>query len=796
MLTNHIKLAWRNLKTNPMFSVINILGLSLGLAITILLFLFITYERSYDTDYANRDDIYRTLVQTNESYDNEVYCTSPAALAPALKADIPEVKYAARMLKHDFGKTAFIKVDEVSFLEKELYWCDPELLTIFSMPFVKGDVSKALSRPNTVTLSQSTAKKYFGSSDPIGKTITVDNDKELEVTGVFEDFPGNSTLHCNAIASFSSSWAAKNPSWGNSSFETYIQLNENASAAATERQMQVVLDKNVDREGQWFSLALQPLAKVHLYSADFSNSYSNRIGDIDEIQNLSFLALLILVIACVNYMNLMTARSQKRAKDVGINKTLGATSKNMIFRFYAETGLITFIALVIGVLMAVAAVPIFNLITEQQLDVSLLLSGELFFALAMFWVVTTLFAGSYPAFYLSSSSAKAILNPEFKGSKGIITIRKGLVVLQFAASVILIVGVIVIYQQLQFMQSQKLGYDPENTVAISIMGIQEKEKARTLVQELKSLTNVSETALAQGFPSNTVSGRMLFKSSTDENGMQIRTNRADATAIDLLKLKLLAGKNLPLLKQEGDTLVDVVLNKKAIDYLGYTLEEAIGKKVIIGGFRGNASIIGVIDDFNFESLHQPIGGYAFHNARTEPKSFALVRFSSASLSSILTQLESKFKQVAPDLAFEYVFLDKNLERLYAQERKTATMGLIFCGLAIFVACLGLFGLAAFTAEQRKKEIGVRKVLGATVMNITQMLSKDFVKLVLVALTVGFPAAYLLMNDWLQKFAYRINIEWQTFLIAGVAALLIALFTVSFQSIRAALMNPVKSLRSE
>ena len=796
MLANHIKLAWRNLKSNSMFSIINILGLALGLAITILLFLFITYERSYDTDYVNKDHIYRTLVQTDESYDNQILATSPAALAPALKADIPEVKYAARMLKHGFGETAFIKVEEANFLEKELYWSDPELLTIFSIPFLKGDSSIALNRPNTVTLSESTAKKYFGNTDPIGKSITIDNDKELEVTGVFKDFPGNSTLHCNAIASFSSSWAAKNPTWGNSSFETYIQLNENASAAATELQMQVVLDKNVDKEGQWFSLALQPLKEVHLYSADFSNSYSNRIGNIDEIQNLSFLALLILIIACINYMNLMTARSQKRAKDVGINKTLGASSKSMIIRFYAETGLITLIALVIGIVMAVLVIPIFNMITEQELNISLLLSFELLLGLAIFWIVTTLFAGSYPAFYLSQSSAKAILNPEYKGSKGIINIRKGLVVSQFAASVILMVGVIVIYQQLQFMQSQKLGYDPENTIAISTAGISKKETAATLIQEFKSLSSVSETALAQGFPGISVSGRNLFKNDNDENGTQIKTNRVDAEVIQLLELNLLAGKTLPRIKQEGDTLIDVVLNKKAIDYLGYTPVEAIGKKVQINGFRGKVLVAGVVDDFNYESLQQPIGSYAFHNAKTENKSFALVRFSSASLSSIIGQLESKFEKVAPDSAFEYVFLDKNLERLYAQERKTATMGLIFCGLAIFVACLGLFGLAAFMAEQRKKEIGVRKVLGATVLNITQMLSKDFVKLVLVALAIGFPVGFWLMNDWLQKFAYRINIGWETFVIAGISALLIALFTVSFQSIRAALMNPVKSLRSE
>lgn len=796
MIKHHIKLAWRNLKANRLFSVINILGLSLGLAITILLFLFISYERSYDTSHSNGDAIYRTLVKTDESYDNQVLCTAPAALAPALIADIPEVKYAARMFKHGFGETAFIKIEETNLLEKELYWCDPELFSIFSIPFLKGDPSTALNRPNTITLSQSTAQKYFGNIEPIGKIIKVDNDIELEVTGVFEDFPSNSTLHCNAIGSFSSTWAAKKPSWGNSSFETYIQLNENTSVAATELQMQAVLDKNVDKDGQWFSFALQPLKEVHLYSSDYVNSYTNRIGDIKEIQNLSFLALLILVIACVNYMNLMTARSQKRAKDVGINKTLGASSKSMVVRFYAETGLITFIALVIGVLLALAAIPIFNIITEQQLNISLLLNVELFVGLLIFWIFTTLFSGSYPAFYLSRASAKAILNPEFKRSGGIVNIRKGLVVLQFAASVILIVGVLVIYEQVQFMQNQKLGFDPENTVAISTMGIQNKEKTTTLLQEFKSLSIVSETAMVQGFPGVTGSGRNLFKSSNDENGMQIRTNRADAETIAILQLKLLAGKTLPKNKQKGDTLVEVVLNKKAIQYLGYTPEEAINKKVLIGGFRENASIVGVVDDFNFESLHKPIGNYAFHNAKTERKSFALVRFSSASIGGVIDQLESKFKKVAPDSAFEYVFLDKNMERLYAQERKTATTGLIFCGLAIFVACLGLFGLAAFMAEQRKKEIGVRKVLGASVMNITQMLSKDFVKLVLVALVIGFPIAFWLMNDWLQKFAYRIDIGWDTFVIAGVAAMLIALFTVSFQSIRAALMNPVKSLRSE
>ncbi len=796
MFKNHFKVAWRSLKTNKMFSFINVFGLSIGLAITVLLFLFITHERSYDTMHGNREHIYRILVNTQESYNNEVLCTAPAAAAPAFQEGLTAVSKAARMLKHNFGETAFIRIGNENFLEKELYWCDPELFQVFDIPLLQGNSTTAIERPNTVVLSKTASEKYFGSSNPIGKTITIDNNKELEVTGIFKDFPGNSTLHCNMIGSFSSTFAAKKQSWGNSSFETYVLLNPKASVTTVESQLQTILDKNVDKAEQWYSFSLQPLNQVHLYSADYVNSYTNRIGDIDQIRNLSFLALLILLIACVNYMNLMTARSEKRAKDVGINKTLGATSGNLIFRFYAETGLITLIALGMGLLFASFAVPIFNAVTEQQLNISELVRPELIVGLIIFWLLTTLIAGSYPAFYLSRSSAKAILNTSQKNAGSVISIRKGLVVLQFAASVILVVAVMVIYQQLDYLQNKKLGYEPENIVAISTAGIRGAEKSDALLQELKTLGNVKEVAMAQGFPGITVSGRMLLKNDNDESGMQIRTNRIDAEAIDLLKLNFLAGKSLPKVKLEGDTLIDVLLNKKALSYLGYTPEEAIGKKVLIGGFGNKASIMGVVNDFNFESLHQPIGAYAFHNAKTEPKSFAMVRFTGTSVSGMMSRFESVFKKVVPESAFDYVFLDKNLEQLYAQERKTAIISSIFCVLAVFVACLGLFGLAAFTTEQRKKEIGIRKVLGASIFSVAKMISKEFVKLVLVAMIVGFPIAFWVMDDWLKDFAYRISISWWTFAAAGSLALVIALLTVSFQSIKAALMNPVKSLRTE
>ncbi|WBU90510.1 ABC transporter permease [Cellulophaga omnivescoria] len=795
MFKNHIKIAWRGLKMDKMFSALNILGLSIGLTIAILLFSFISFEKSFDKQYKSYSDIYRVLVNTTgDAFDKEIMATAPAAVAPALKEELSAVKYAARMLQHSFGETAFIKANNNNFIEKRLFWCDQELFSIFDTKFIKGDPASAITRPNTVVLSKSAAEKYFGTIDPMGKTIKVDDKTELEVTGVFEDFAKNSTIDCNLIASFSSTYFSKEPSWSNSSFETYVQLKDNASKVASENQMQQILDKNVDKQGQWYTLSLQPLSEVHLYSKDYTSTYTSRIGSISEIKNLSFLALLILLIACVNYMNLMTARSQKRAKDVGINKTLGASSKSLVGRFYAETGLLTLIALCIGVVLSIAIIPIFNTITGASIDYKFLMAPSFIIGVCIVWLVTTLVAGSYPAFYLSGFSPSAILKSANRTVSNAV-IRKALVVFQFTASVVLIVGVLVVYQQLEFMKNKDLGYKPQNVIAVSTAAIKTYNKKQALANEVKKLSSVIEVGSAQGFPGMDVSGRSLHKNDQDENGKNIQTNVADASVLEVLQLKLLAGKTLPSVKQEGDTLVDVVLNKKAITYLGLTPEEAIGKKVDMQ-LGDNATIIGVVDDFNFESLHKPIGAYAFHNSRFEGKPYLLVRFNSASVANTMRQLESAYNKVATDSSFDYTFLDKNMEQLYEQDRKTAKVGLLFCLLAIFVACLGLFGLAAFTAEQRKKEIGVRKVLGASVLGITQMLSADFLKLIAVSIIIAFPVAYIIMQKWLETFAFRISIGWLVFFVAGMCAVIIALITVSFQAIKAATANPIKSLRTE
>ncbi|WP_178983778.1 ABC transporter permease [Winogradskyella helgolandensis] len=794
MIRSYIKIAWRSLKTNRLFSIVNILGLSIGLATTLVLFLFILHERSFDSMYANKDKIYRVLLNTTED-DLETWTGSPSAVALELEANIPDIAEAGRLLKHDFGGTAFIKAGNEVFTEKKLFWSDAAILDMFDVEIVKGEGSEVLNIPNTVLLSERTAKRYFGNENPIGKTLTIDDVDVVEVKGVFKNFPENSSLDFNVVAPFLMQNAAKNPTWDNASFETFLLFNSaSPNVANVEAKIQDILDKNVKKDEQWYNFSLQPLEQIHLYSSTYKDSYIERNGDINQIRNLTALAILILVIACINYMNLITARSQKRATDVGINKTLGASVRDIVVRFYIETGLITAIAMVLGGVLAVVALPMFNDIAGKELDISSLFSIEIIVFLVLIWFVTSLISGSYPALYLSRFSPKEALKPSTNKGGVASVIRKGLVVVQFSASVVLIIGVIVIHQQLEYIQNKSLGYNPENVMAISTSAIRGGQANQALVNAFGKLPNVSVVGRSQGYPGMGVSGRSINKPNTDET-MGISTNNSEREVADVLQLKLLAGQLLPKNKQAGDTLVEVVVNKTTVDFLGLSPEEAIGKKVAMQ-LGNNAYIHGVVEDFNFASLHNPIGAYAFHNSSREPKSYLLIRFTNEVLSETISNFENTFKNIAPNSAFEYTFLDKNLELLYEKEQRTANVGLLFSILAVIVACLGLFGLAAYMAEQRHKEIGIRKVFGASVPRIVQLLSMDFMRLVLISLAISFPLAFYVMNQWLQDFAYHITINWTVFAIAGALALVITFVTVGYQAVKAAVANPIKSLRTE
>ncbi|MFP4845420.1 ABC transporter permease [Winogradskyella sp. PE311] len=795
MIKSYLKIAWRNIIGSPLFSSINILGLTLSLAIATLLFMFVHHENSFNTMFSQKDQIYRILTETSESYDNKVYANAPAMVAPTSIDEIPEILDATRFLKHGFGEPAYVSTENSEFIESSLYYADPSLFKIFDLKLKHGFAKSALEKPNTAIVSTSTAKRYFGTDQVIGKILKIDDRLEIEITGVFEDLPKNTTLDGNLYVSFATSFFAKRPTWSNASLETYILTSKSTDEIVLKSKLKDMLDKNVKTEEQWYTIGVQSLDRVHLYSGNIENGYSSRKGSIEQVKSLTWLALLILVIACINYMNLTTARSQKRSREVGVSKTLGASFLNLVTRFYTETGLITAISILLGVCLALICLPMFNQISGKEIPNTLIWSGTFIVSLLAIWSVSTLLAGSYPALYMSSLSAKKILSGGKVGSYWATTIRKGLVVLQFGASTVLIIGVYVIYKQLDFIQNKDLGFNKEQVMAISINGINDENDVQLFQQKLSELPIVSSVGAAQGYPGKSVSGRMVQNPLQDDGGLAVQTNRSEARAIEVMGLRFIAGKNLPENKVQGDTLVEVVINKKIARYLGFTPEEAIGKSIqMLPG--NNEYIVGVVEDFNYASLREPIGAYAFHNMSTERKEYMLAKINFSDLEQSISSIERSFKTVAPNVPFDYSFLDENLEKLYLQEKRTASISMIFSILAVFVACLGLFGLAAFTSEQRDKEISIRKVLGASVSGIVQLLSVDFIKLVVVALIVSFPLAYYVMNNWLQDFAYRIDISWYPFVFTAICAIGIAMFTVSFHAIRAAIANPIKSLKTE
>ncbi|WP_338875194.1 ABC transporter permease [Spirosoma sp. SC4-14] len=800
MLRNYLKIAWRGLMKNRLFTFLNLLGLAAGLAVALLLMLYVTDELQFDKYHTHADRIYRVGLTVTFDGKSMKWASAPNAIGPTLKAEVPGVEQQTRLLHHNFGQTAFVNSGDRKFAEKKLYWADGSFFSIFDIPLVKGNPKTALDGPHKVVLSQATADRYFANENPIGKVLYVDNHDTLEVTGVYENVPGTSTIDADLIGSFASVGWAKELSWSNASFETFLLLSPQVNSAQIDKQLAVLINKHVPKADQWYGAWLQPLTDIHLYSSDITNSNTIRVGDIRQVKILLLLAIVILLIACINYMNLATARAQIRFREVGVIKTVGASMRHLVSRFYLETSLMVSLALVIAISLVIICLPLFNQLTGKQLSYWVLLTPPVWLGLLLIGVIITLVAGSYPAFYLSSFSPKYLLSTTFRNQSGAGLLRRSLVVIQFTASVVLMVSTFIFYRQLQFIQNQKLGYEPTQVLAIMTSGAKDKQQIDALMNDYRTLSSVVDVCRAQTFPGSGGSGRVITKAdnqnTNSSEGMAIKTNRVGAEFLNVLGLKLLAGKTLPALKNEKDTTVQVVLNKTAVDYLGFTPQKAIGQKAhnLFGWDR--AEIVGVVDDFHFESLHQPIGAYAFHNANTEGRPYLLVKTHTAQLSETMRQLERVFQKDMPDSAFEFTFLDEYLNTLYRAEQRTATVVLVFSALAILIACLGLFGLAAFTAEQRTKEIGVRKVLGASVFNIVGLLSKDFLKLVLVAILVAAPIAWYAMNEWLQGFAYRIAIEWWVFVLAGVLAALVAFLTVSFQSIRAALMNPVKSLRSE
>jgi putative ABC transport system permease protein len=796
MFQNYLKLALRNFRKNRIFSIINLTGLAVGLAAAIAVLLYVQDEMSYENCHEKADRIVR--IETAYSYNDNArkLGEAPNVMAPFLKDRLPEAEAVTRVFPNNFSGAANVRAGNNNYAESSMHWADPNVAELFTFRMAAGDAATALTRPNTAMLSASTARRYFGNvENAAGKTIRIDNYKDLEITGVFEDFPEQTHVRFDILGAFQSINFGKpeNVSWGNASFYNFLLLRPGTDRAAVESKIAELVKKDAPADRNAFTFTLKALRDIHLYSAELSSDDLESYGDIGQVRILIGLAVLLLLIACINYMNLATAQSQRRAKEVGLSKTLGANMRHMALKFYIETALLALFGIGGSIVLLWAGLPFFNDLADKQLNTGFLLKPWFWAGIGGIWALVTLVAGAYPAIFLSSFSPLRTLRQSFsKSGSGAGVLRKGLVVFQFCISTALIVSTLIFYRQLNFIRDKKLGYTPEQVVAVDVSSAENREQAQALETELAQLAFVRNTARSQTFPGREGSGRSLSRAS-DDDGDDLTTCRARPEIFEVLGLSLLAGQPMSR-PREGDTITQIVLNRSAVEYLGWTPEQAIGRQ--INADLQNGVVVGVVENFHYGSMHQRIGAYAFHNARTEGLDFLLVKVQTPQLATAMRELEAAFKRTMTGSAFDYVFLDDHLDKLYRREQRMASVALLFAGLAIFIAALGLFALAAFAAERRTKEIGIRKVLGANVAGITGLLAKDFLKLVLIGIACATPVAWWVMERWLSDFAYRIDIQAWMFVAAGAVAITVALLTVSFQSVKAALVNPVRSLRSE
>ncbi len=795
MLRTYLKLSFRNLLKNKLFSFINITGLAIGIAIALLLFLYISNETEFDKHQSNTNQIYRLICNASTNNTNESWGCSPNIAGPTFKEEIPDIKQQVRLVRHNFGDPANVKFDDKKFFENNLYWVDQSITDIFDFKFLKGNKNNALNKPNKAMISESVAKKYFGTKDPIGQTITVDNQILCEVSAVYQDLPNNSSLDAEIIGSITSvDWMNKNLVWSNASFETYFLLDKKAQVEVVEKKINEITKQKIPLEERWFTFSLQPFHQVHLYSENIQNTYIKNTGDKNQVTIVGILVLIILIVASINYMNLATARAQQRFKEVGICKTIGAKRSVLVKRFYIETILLVLFAILVALILLWVAIPYFNQIVETNITIYNLNNKKVLLTSLCTLILIVGISGSYPALYLSSFNPINLFNPNYKTAKFSNKFRQSLVVVQFSVAIILIFCTIIFYKQLSFLQTKKLGFDPKQVISISTSGAESKEQLVSLINEMNNLPFVESVCRSQTYPGKEGSGRNIYKKDNANEVKDITTCRAGSEILNVLDIKLIAGKPYTELKNSSDTNFQVILNKTAIKFIGFTPEEAIGKKIQLIG--SSDEIVGVVEDFNFETLHQPVGAYAFHNAPTEGRPHMLLKVKGEFSADKLEKVKSIFDKVLPNAAFEHLLLNQYINSLYKKESQTTAIGVFFSGLTIFLACLGLFGLSAYMIELRIKEIGIRKVLGASNLNLVRILSQKFVFLVIIASIISFPISYWLMKNWLTNFPFHIDIGINIYTITLATILFTSVLTVAFQAVKAAISNPIKNLRTE
>jgi putative ABC transport system permease protein len=799
MIKNYFKIAWRNLINNKLYSFINIIGLSVGIACCLLIFLYVTSELSFDKFHANATDIYRVALQVNETEKQTKGAATSPIFAPTLSSNFPEIKKAVRIksMKRE------LSYDNKKFYDFTAFYADSTFFDVFSFPMIEGDARTALVEPFSIVLTQSSAKKYFGNEPAFGKNMKLSDTITVMVKGIIEDVPANSHLKFDYLVSRSTILdLVKNDSayiqdyenqWLNLEGFTYILIDSKTDYKVLEGKANALVEKEMTdfkrSTGIWFTVFLQPLTDIHLRSQLEYDLKPSTNSDIKYVYIFSGSALLILLIACSNFINLSTARSLNRSKEIGLRKVVGAGRSQLIAQFLGESVIYVLIACAVSFLFVVVSRPYFNNFTSAPLQ----LSWQILPAYLIVILVVGILAGLYPAMMMSSFAPIKSLKGHIRHSIQDIIFRKGLVIFQFVIAVVLIVGTITIFRQLNYMQDKNIGLNKEQLLQLQMRGA-DVRKARTLISEFTRNANVVSaswnnfsfkqlpyiTLLPEGRPENEITASAVIC--------------ADDRFLETYGIELLAGRNFSK-DFPADNKESFLVNEASVKEFGWkSPREALGKKIEWGGLK-SGKVIGVVKNFNYASLHEEIKPAIIH-IYPNWQGFITLRVKTGDLANTLAGIEDTWKNITSGSPFKYSFLEEDFASLYKSEQNMRSILGVFTFLSILVACLGLFGLASFTIRQRNKEIGIRVVLGASVANITKLISADFMKLVFISALIALPAGWFIMNKWLQNFAYRIELSWTFFLLAALVAVFTALLTVSVQAIRAAVNKPVSNLRTE
>lgn len=810
MFKNYIKIAFRSLKRQAFFTFLNIFGLAIGMAGALLISLYIYDELSFNKMFKDADRIYRIDSDVKFGGAEMLSGESAPPMAAALKSDLSQVETTVRLRK--LGSMLIRKSDaEANTKETNAVYADATFLDFFGIPLLSGNKQIALTEPNTLVLTKTAAEKHFGIEDAIGQTVLLNNNDTYTVTGVINDLPKNSLLrNYSMFLAMSGNPASRENIWGSMNFFTFIKLIPTAKVEDIQGPLQGMLEKymlpwaqtvfpGMNKEafiasGNYIKYHTIALTAIHLHSN--RDTELNPNSTIQNIYILLFIGIFLLVLACVNFMNLSTAHSLKRAKEVGIRKTLGSNKSELIRQFLTESGLIAFISMVLALLLAVVVLPYFNLLSDKAIAIPFL--NPIFWAVLLIATVLLSFlSGSYPAFFMSRFRPATMLKGSGENSAGGAKVRNALVIFQFAISVFLIVSTLVVFQQLRYIQGKDLGFTKDQIVIINdAYGAGTKTKA--LKEEIKKMSQVKSVTMTSFLPTPSSRSNSSFfweGARQQEDAIQMQTWDVDEDFITTLNMEMLAGRNFDEKYITDSTAV--VINEVALEKLGVTANKALGMR-IFDDIQTNTpvlyTIIGVVKNFHYESLHENIGALGLFMQKSS--GLMVAKLNSGNFENTISKIENIWNELAPGQPFSYSFLDESFNNTYKSEQRLGEIFIIFTILSILIACLGLLGLATFNAEKRTKEIGVRKVLGASVSQISIRLTLDFLRLVGIAILISLPLGWYAMSKWLEDFSYRIDMGWWVFVLAALLAVLIAVLTVGFQSIKAALAKPVKSLRTE